>query len=574
MIIELLNYIAENSKSQHVEIYAHNINFDGFLILDGIKEKNIIYDMFIRDYNLYWLKIIYLKVVITFRCSYKIISLPVSVLGKLISSDKKIFPYKFVNKYNLDYVGIIPNKKYFNSEEEYLLFSKQYKIFNLKEITIEYCFQDIEIVYKVLLNILPIIFSYSTKDILKKCYSFSSISYKIYSTRFDVKKITKTKNLIGNHEYIKNAYYGGRCEVFGNPQKDDIIHYFDYKGMYAQCMMEKFPYGDLFPKKQNLCLSDIGFHTIRFKTDDYLPFLPVRHEKLLFPNGELIGTYWYEEIQNAINNKKCEVLEHYSSLVFENEDYLFKEFTEEFMKVREKGIYYNIFGKNTINGLYGSFALNDDNSCYIISLNESEFEAYYSKVDINSFKKVGNTYIVNIKQNAKAKKILDKHNKWKLNHKKRNIAYAAIIASKARIKLNNSLELVIKNEGSLFYTDTDSIFAGFKENKINEKMGDIKWLNTYEDGVFIASKFYFLKNEHIKLKGVNNNNYSFNEIKNKFYLGENIEFSDQLSFLKSNYEIYQHFSLKKIAISGYDKRVFDISKKKTAPITLIQTNNV
>jgi DNA polymerase elongation subunit (family B) len=60
-----------------------------------------------------------------------------------------------------------------------------------------------------------------------------------------------------------------------------------------------------------------------------------------------------------------------------------------------------------------------------------------------------------------------------LVYRKRNLSYAAIISAKARIKLNASLNLVLKSGGRLYYTDTDSIFAGYKENRINETMGDI-----------------------------------------------------------------------------------------------------
>jgi DNA polymerase elongation subunit (family B) len=61
-----------------------------------------------------------------------------------------------------------------------------------------------------------------------------------------------------------------------------------------------------------------------------------------------------------------------------------------------------------------------------------------------------------------------------MKNKKRNIAYAAIIASKARIKLNNSLQSVLDDGGRIYYTDTDSIFAGYKNNKKKEKIGDIE----------------------------------------------------------------------------------------------------
>lgn len=569
IVLNFLNYIVENSKSNIIQLYAHNINFDGVIILDGIKKKNIFFDMYVREHSIYWIKIIYCKIEILIRCSYKIIPLSINYLGKLINSNKRTFPYKFVKRNNLDYDGNIPDSSFFNTIDEYNLFIKENSSFNLKNIAISYCIQDIEIIHRVLLNINNILLNYLKIHTINNSFSFSSISYKIFSKKFDKFNICSTKNLLCNHEYIKNSYHGGRCEVFGNPSNDEIIHYFDFKGMYAQCMLEKFPYGEPIAKNNNLTIYEPGFHTIKFKCNSYLPFLPYKYNKLLFPNGNIIGTYWYEEIINALKYNKCEILNHYSSLVYSKEEYLFKDYINEFMNIREKGLYYNLFGKNMINGMYGSFALNDDNSMYIVSLNESEFSTYQSKIDILSFKKIGNSYIIKIKKNSKSKKIFDKKNNWNLEYKKRNIAYAAIISAKARIKLNNSLQDVINDGGNLFYTDTDSIFAGYKINKLNSELGNIKWSSIYKDGIFISSKFYFLKDEMIKLKGINRSNYTFDEIKYNFLNNtKEIIFDDQFSFLKSDYEIFELYNNKKININNYDKRIFIDNKKKTIPIVI------
>jgi hypothetical protein len=43
---------------------------------------------------------------------------------------------------------------------------------------------------------------------------------------------------------IRPAYYGGRCEVFGNPIKGDFIFHYDFSGMYTNRLKESFPYGD------------------------------------------------------------------------------------------------------------------------------------------------------------------------------------------------------------------------------------------------------------------------------------------------------------------------------------------
>jgi hypothetical protein len=233
-----------------------------------------------------------MKVNILIRCSYKIIPLSVSYLGSLLKLDKLPFPYKFVNSDNLNYFGKIPDITYFNSTDDYNNFIEKNTSFNLKETTIKYCERDVEIIFIVLSNLIPLIIKHSNNNkIIKNSFSFSSISYKIYSAKFDLFNITKFKISLFNSEYVRNAYYGGRCEVFGNPKNNELTHYFDYKGMYAQCMEEKFPYGDVFLKNKNLSLTNLGFHTIKFKCNSAIPFLPIKSNKLIFPNGVLLGTY-------------------------------------------------------------------------------------------------------------------------------------------------------------------------------------------------------------------------------------------------------------------------------------------
>lgn len=292
LVNDLLGCIAHNARSSRVEVYTHNINFDGLILLDFIKISGLVFDMYVRDHNIYWLKVVYLRVEIVFRCSYKILSSSVANLGRMIGYPKTVFPYSFVNRYNLEYVGPVPDPTYFNSLEDYNSFSSEHSVFDLRRVSITYCMRDVMIVYTVLKNIVPIVHGYAGgAEILKKSFSFSSLSYKLFSRLYDVYGVTKGCHPIEQQNYIRGAYYGGRCEVFGNPNDGDIVHYYDFPGMYGMCMMEKFPVGVPRMSRVDLSLNKVGFHTIKFKVDTYLPFLPFRSDKLLFPNGTMVGTF-------------------------------------------------------------------------------------------------------------------------------------------------------------------------------------------------------------------------------------------------------------------------------------------
>lgn len=159
-------------------------------------------------------------------------------------------------------------------------------------------------------------------------------------------------------------------------------------------------------------------------------------------------------------------------------------------------------------------------------------------------------YIVKIEKNKKSS-ILIKNKREDFFY--RNVVYAAIIASKARIKLNKSLNLVLKNKGKLYYTDTDSIFAGFRSDKTNEEMGDIKWAKISNDMVFISNKVYFKDNDE-----------GFTKIKDQFYNGESFK-SD---FLDKEGGLFTLIKENKLNFQNYEGRVFSRDKKTTSPRVL------
>jgi hypothetical protein len=62
---------------------------------------------------------------------------------------------------------------------------------------------------------------------------------KIFNKNFNYQKIPLklNKNL---DSVLRESYFGGRVEVFGNT--DEKIYHYDFPGMYGFCMQEKFPF--------------------------------------------------------------------------------------------------------------------------------------------------------------------------------------------------------------------------------------------------------------------------------------------------------------------------------------------
>lgn len=186
----------------------------------------------------------------------------------------------------------------------------------------------------------------------------------------------------------------------------------------------------------------------------------------MFTNGILNGCYWFEEIELFLNmgGKIKKIL---YGLVFEKFDYVFNEFIEYFNKIKNLSAAHKIFGKLMINSLYGRMGMEKINthSFFINKKDLSNFE----DIEIISLKEVNDVILLNAEINNKLKKIL-KIPPFSL---KTNIAVASAITSKARIKLYNAQQAVLNNEGRLLYSDTDSVFAAYKKNVLNEHHGEI-----------------------------------------------------------------------------------------------------
>jgi len=194
-----------------------------------------------------------------------------------------------------------------------------------------------------------------------------------------------------------------------------------------------------------------------------------------------------------------------------------EKFIEKNDRIREMGPIHKIIGKNNNNTFYGRLGMNP----------ERLEEEIISNIEEKKYEKIIENNGVYIGFKKKEKSIS-------------NVMISAAVTSKARIKLYKGMKEVMKNNGRVIYTDTDTIIAAFKKDeyrkKLDLKMGEVlfnsKDINTViSEGVFAMPKTYALKYEDgrevVKIKGFNVKP-SFKEFKEKFYekgdiITENIE---------------------------------------------------
>jgi hypothetical protein len=117
---------------------------------------------------------------IQFRDSYLILLTSLMKLCKSFSikmeNSKSVFPHFFVNENNLDYIGEIPDIKYFNniSLDNYNNYKSKFLNWNLKKEAIKYCELDCISLHQVITKFAEMIFFFWF--IFKKCSSLSNSS--------------------------------------------------------------------------------------------------------------------------------------------------------------------------------------------------------------------------------------------------------------------------------------------------------------------------------------------------------------------------------------------------------------
>lgn len=568
IILNSLEYIFSNTKKNEKNmIFIHNINYDGLLILNSITKYNIYkFNCLISDLNIYYLVIFYNDKIVEFRCSYKLLPMGLNKIAVSFNLRPKLsFPYEFAVKSNLFYIGK-PPIEYFESSK--CLNNVSY--FNFKKYAISYCKRDVYITREFILIIYRLLESFNISFV--DTYSAPSLAFKIFRRVFNKNKIT-TKVFENLDTILRPSYYGGRCEIFGNVDRNEFAFHYDFSGMYGQCMKEKFCYGDYDIISENDCrlnLNTPGFYSIEYTSNDFdIPVLPHRNiynGKLMFCNGTMRGVYWYEEIllfieQGGIVNKI------FYGVIYRNYDYVFSEYVDFFTSMRDKGGAYKIFGKLMINSLYGRFGMNIKDE-YSFFASSDELSIIEKNVSIISVKNLNNACLIKCRINS----WLVKNYGVKSQKNYSNVAIAAAITAKSRVKLFRAFRDVVDNNGRILYCDTDSVFAAYKRGVLNEKHGVIYWDGlkadtVVRDAVFIAPKSYGVVNsegETVKIKGMPQNSIKFENLKSGFYSGAKKIVCNVKHITKSSGVLESNSIDKTIEFDSYDKRKFNVSRKRTA----------
>lgn len=527
-----------------------NSRFDNFYIYEQLYERQPSMKPIYKKRNIVMMQ----------YNNIKILDLSLYYTGKLESVSqnfglklkKGFYPYNFPKIDNLDYIGEVPDKKYFNSKEDYegckeSLLEDQ---FDLKKYTIKYCMNDSKMTFEIATKHLE----FSLGTINKRTFDIQEKATSSSSALNIMTHCFLEKDLIGSPdeqiEHETEAYKGGYVAIFKKHFKSNgknRLHYYDLNASYLSSMKKNMPDQFLRSSKSNpdrkmsadeITETDNYLAEIKYvgKNKSYIPNILIRCKQTKSINGFIETDFtwlWGTELIEAINSG-CEVRikqrDMYEKLP------IFKEFAEYFYSKRieaEKNgntalaKHYKDIG----NGWYGKTAQKPFTRHGIALTGNEMYESIREeKGHLMGFEMTpGGKLIYEYEVESDKKDSLG-----------RLIRFASYISACSRVLLCEAIRDI--GYEHVYYVDTDSIFTDVPMNKkyISKKKELGKWkieCDSIVEAIFIAPKtYYYVTDEDEKVckaKGIDSKRLSPEDYK-KMLDGEEHEQKRSMFFRSFN----------------------------------------
>ena len=481
-----------------------------------------------------------------------------------VENNKGYFPHSFVNKQNLNYIGQIPDIKYFNKIDGLEYNNIITNNWDIKNECLKYLTKDLLSHVNVMDEFSKILFENFNCQ-LTESLTISRLALNIFLKRYlDNKKIPLI-NKFDIFNFIKTGYFGGITEVY-KPHGKDLI-YIDVNSLYPYAALNPMPglnceYIESLDEN-GLDLEDLfGFFYAKVKTNekDYFGLLPViTKEGLTLPLGEFNGVWCSEELKFAkANGYEITVIKGYN---FDKTHNVFDNYVHDLYEIKNNSSgSLKMIAKSLLNNLLGRFglsitkpitkAVNKENRDYIASTRKLVSQKIITDNDfLITFDPLLSMDICE-HHGLDFNKVLKKEFKNNLENKIEtfkdvSIAISAFTTSYARIFMNKIKLDIIKKGGQIYYTDTDSLVLDknyIDSSLIGNKLGQFKLEYDIKEAYFISNKTYCLvlnNNENknniiIKAKGINNNSITLNDFKDMYFNNKNIN-TEKTSTI-TNYE--------------------------------------
>lgn len=520
LILECLTYLIKDEYNNNI-IYVHNLsNFDSIFLLNSlVKMATITLKPIRRDGRLINLTFQKDNIKLHFRDSYLLLPLSLQKLCEGFNVETKaIFPILFPNKNNLEYIGLLPEYKYFNNSLtllEYETFKKKYinTVWDLKKESILYCEQDVKSLYLVIqtfYNKIEELFNIN----IHNYPTLPSLALAIYRTHY--LKNNKIPIISGDmFDFFQQGYTGGCVDMY-KPYHKGLIYRYDVNSLYPFIMKTTpVPVGNPTYFEGDILLiknKPYGIFEAKITTPEVIniPLLQYRFKinnttHTISPTGSWTGIYHSNELYNAMKHGyKIEIIRGYE---FESK-IIFKDYVNILYNIKKKSLPntpYYLISKMLLNSLYGKFGMSPYIEDHVIVDNDK----FIDIIKNHNIEVLDITELDNNKFWLSIKKITDSKTDYTYEKLNISVPIALSITANARIFMSN-----FKNNKTL-YSDTDSIDVTSKlpDKYVGTGLGKFKLEHIFNEAVFLAPKSYGAvainindnsTYEFIKIKGFKN----------------------------------------------------------------------
>jgi|SRR6266404_7412156 len=459
------------------------------------------------------------------------------------SVQKGNFPYSFVNKNNLYYIGDKPNKEHFESisDQEYLDIPKDN--WSLEQETLIYLKADVEGLLEVMLKFNNNIFSNYQLNITKY-KTLSSLALATYISNYIPKSLVPELKMIKGEleREIRSSYFGGNVDVFINKINNGFLY--DMNSQYPKAMLLDMPIGEpvlSFEKDLNkifgfiygeICCPDeqiLQVPFIQYKD----PFFKV-NSCPTSKRGKFKRLIFSQEIKYALKYGYTINIEY--CYQFNRGKDLFKNYIIDHYEIKKSASdpVERAVAKLFLNSLYGRLGMKEiENIMKIIS--KKDIEDLDKNTNISVLSELDNgKYLVRYRGqiNDNIRKLYSKDPLLTGKNKQNNSKYelkksginksktvpsavhiAAAITSYARILINDYKNIP---GNPCIMSDTDSAVLPYQlsNNLVGYNLGQMKLVHKIKKGIFIKKKLYCivdnLDKEFVAASGIDSSKLNYN----------------------------------------------------------------
>jgi hypothetical protein len=301
-----------NDKDNHNRVfYCHNLGrFDSILLLSAVLESNNykVKGMW-KDNTIISLNIKNLKNGIKIKIFDSLLLMKEKLRDLLKSYNcetlKGIFPYRFMNKNRLNYIGERPELKYYDGIDIDEYERLDMTSWNAKEETLKYLESDLKGLLEVILKFSKTYYNKYSLNITKY-RTLPGLTFGLYNSQYYDDDLN-VKLVKGNLERdIRQSYFGGNVDVFEHEIKGDAFGY-DMNSEYPYAMLNDMPIGDpVLTDETNIHdFFGFAFGEITPPSEDVLKNLYIQYRNedgtVSCPRNKFERLIFSEEIKYAIS---------------------------------------------------------------------------------------------------------------------------------------------------------------------------------------------------------------------------------------------------------------------------------